>query len=173
MARRNDFITLTTRGAGDEDQLAKDFTRAQRRIQDRVNRTMRLIDAETMPVYRTVAPSDTGELMRGLESRISFRAQRVRITVSVAAERDGFDYVAVTRFGHRVRWITPKRKLAMTVHTQGRYSMPILRHRVPGYRPRRDWVVDGTRRVIQMVDRHSRELGRDIDTVLLRSARGA
>ena len=166
MAER--LVTVEVEGEVGEGQTARDLTRAERRIQDRVNRAMRRLDRELPIVYRAGAPVDTGALARSITSTIAFRGRLVRVAVSADAERDGFDYMPVTRWGHTLPVIRPRRKRYMTVHSRGRYARPVLRRRVRGVQHSVDWVDETTRRdAIPLIEATERSLERDIDTVLI------
>jgi hypothetical protein len=156
------LITADVRGAGRLNTFVADFSRKQRGVQDNINRTMRQMARDLEPVYATYAPVDTTELKRSIDTRVSFRAARVRITVTADASRDGFNYLAVTRFGHVKTFITPRRRKAMKVYVHGRFATPIRRHMVRGYRPRVDWVEVATRHASHIYERHERDLRRQI-----------
>lgn len=159
---------IDVEGAGSPGQLAADFDSAQRRIQARITRTMRIIQRELPVFFEKEAPRDTGELARSIKGIIFFRAQFQRVSIEVSAQREGFNYLDITRFGHRTPYIIPRRKRAMTVHVDGRHNPPILRRRVRGYTPSGDWVRRGYREAAPFLDKQFRELGRDIQRVYVR-----
>ena len=175
------FIRLEVRGAAAEGQLAKDFDRAQRRIQNRLNREMRQMQREIPLIYKAEAPSDTGALERSIKGTLFMRGRAIRLTVAGDADArgSGFDYLAVTRFGHRqatLRARGPSRRFGrpklMTVHLQGRGGSPTLRKTVKGYRPRVDWVNIADRAALAKVDREYRDIDRSITAILTAMARG-
>jgi len=169
---RYDLIRVETRGGAEADRvLARDFDRAQRRLQDELNRTMRRIGEEVEPIYRAYAPVDQGNLAGSIESVFSFRAARIRLTVTAEGFAGGFNYLRITREGHVTPFVRPRRRFAMKVYINGRGTVPILRRSVRGYRPKTDWVEDATKLADRVIDTEERRLSRNIDTVLLSSAR--
>ncbi len=122
------------------------------------------------------APRKTGNLARGIRA---FRAGKVvNITITARSRGSGFDYVAVTRFGHRVAYIYPHgdraaatvlatgRKRA-TGHTSalrfvGNNGSVFYRRRVKGYRPKYDWVDRASPSIKRAGDETMRKLGRNI-----------
>ena len=160
-----DLLRVEVRGVG---KLARDFDRMERQTQDKINASMRRVEREALPVIRSAAPYDTGELQAGITSTIFFRGQQVRVTFRADAMRKGFDYLAVTRFGHRQLRIYPRVKKALTVPIRGRRSPTTLRSSVRGSRPRKDWVVEAGKDADKVVSVETRRLSREIDTVIMR-----
>jgi len=161
------LITADVRGTGHLRSLAEELRTADAKVQRQINRTMRMLAADLEPIYATYAPVDTRELKRSIDTRVSFRAARVRVTVTAGGMRDGFNYLAVTRIGHVRAIIRPRRKKAMKVYVHGRFASPILRSQVRGYHPRRDWVEVATRHASHIYEGHERRLGRAIDRTVI------
>lgn len=88
---------------------------------------------ESVFIFRTKAQRRTGRLHRGIRSRMGGDTATVSATARSAR---GFDYVAVTRFGHRVRVIRPVHAKALRFRVGNRI---LFRHSVRGYRPHGDW----------------------------------
>lgn len=88
---------------------------------------------ESVFIFRVKAPHRTGRLRRGI--RATLRGDTATVT-STARSKAGFSYTAVTRFGHRVRVIRPRRAKALRFVIGGKV---FFRHSVKGFRPRRDW----------------------------------
>lgn len=156
------MVQLEVDGVGG---LARLFSREQRRGQDRINRAMRYLDAVAEPMFRAYAPVDTGELKGSIKSTLFFRGNVVRLTVRANAKRQGFDYLDVTRYGHRVTLITPRRGGALSVHIGGRRSVPVVRRSVRGYHPTHDWVDVAGRLLEPSVRSAERMMGRRVRTV--------
>lgn len=95
-------------------ELGHDTQKAQQEIGDR---------AEL--VFAAHALHRTGRLARGI---VAHGGATVVVTANARDPKTGFDYVAVTRFGHQVNKIVPKHQ-----PQPGRYLAPI-----PGVGPR--WV---------------------------------
>ena len=107
-------------------------------------------------IFEAEAPRDTGELARSVESRqrrgIGARFMTGFEIVGGAA-RDGFPYLNVTRFGHAVTIITPKRARFLKVHAEGRHHPPVRRRFVRGYHPTRDWVSVAANQAARVITR--------------------
>jgi hypothetical protein len=120
----SDVYRVRVRGAG---KLARDFSRAQRHLQDEIVRAVRELGADARDAAERYAPEDTRDLIEALVSVPYFgRAGEPRATVRVGrlrghrgAKRDNHDYLNVTRFGHRKSVIYPKHKRALKVHIEG------------------------------------------------------
>jgi hypothetical protein len=147
--------------------LTRDLPREERRVQDKINRTMRLLDVAAENAFQEAAPYDTGALRKSLRSSLFFRGNVARITVRVRATRDRFNYLPVTRFGHIATVIVPRHRKQMKVYVHGRSNPPILRRSVRGYHPEKDWVDQAGRQVSLLVRSASRELAREIETTVI------
>lgn len=123
------------------------------------------ISADAVSAYRRAAPKRTRNLERGIGRSDEARGGR-RVTVVSAAARNpltGYDYVGVTRFGHRAARIYPRLDRApatvrATKRARGRNTFSpvaglrgnaalrfeiggrvLYRRWVRGYHPARDW----------------------------------
>jgi hypothetical protein len=98
-------------------------------------------------LFVTAAPEKTGRLKRGIETTRTGSGISLRITA--VDPKTGFDYVGVTRFGHKVRRIRPIE--GRTPSGKRRFRSGFLRFEyggtvffkrsVRGYKPKVDWVV--------------------------------
>lgn len=107
----NRLVRMRVVGAGvGASSRVSSFSRQQRVIQDELNDAMnRLGQRATVRIRQSGAvPEDTGKLVDSIRAVFSTRASRVQVTIVAEAERDGFSYVAVTRFGHRKAVIRPR-----------------------------------------------------------------
>ncbi len=102
------------------------FEQTARDLQSELNEIVKEVGEDAELIFAAHALRDTGRMSRGVRST----PQGSTALVQVHAEdpKTGFDYVAVTRFGHRVDRIHPKH-----APRDGRYLAPI-----PGVGPR--WV---------------------------------
>jgi hypothetical protein len=165
--RRNDLlIRATFEGAG---PVASAFTRTERATQDATIREVRRLGRVFEDVYRTHAPDDSGRLRGSIRAAPFFNDPSQPRTSIYAYARDpknGYDYLPVTRFGHRVLTIVPKVKRALTVHADGRdlagEGPYFLAPSVRGYHPFTDWVEDAEREAILETSDSTRRLGREI-----------
>lgn len=127
-------MTVTAKTVGGR-RIAKQFLDAADRSDQEIEQAVARTAQGSVRFFRVVAPRDTGRLGRGILALISGR--RATVTAHARDPETGFDYVAVTRFGHRVSRIYPKppnRALKLTIG--GRV---IFRPSVAGYKPGADW----------------------------------
>lgn len=141
-----------------------------REIRAAITRTGRELEKMLPTIYRRYVPRDTGDLERSLEARVAFRREGVRVRVLGGAVRDGFDYLDVTRFGHRQRVIAAKKGRRLAVHWAGRASSEtvIFAGSVKGYRPRRDWVEAAGDQADRFIDTVTSSLDSRVTTILER-----
>lgn len=166
MANEQRLLSIEMHGAGRRGQLARDFSKVERRIQNARNRMVRESGQATEAIFEASAPRDTGQMADSIKSVMHFRGHLIRAQIAVSAQRDGFDYLNVTRFGHEVPQVVARGK-RMAVHVDGRHAAPIYRRVVNPARPARDWVGDATHVSDRYIDDAWRSLGHRIDTILL------
>lgn len=168
-----DFARVTVEGAGKKGQLARDFTKLERRLQDDLNASMRRMVRPVKIAFYQAAPVDTGNLRRNITARLHFRAHQITMTVGTVAEREGFDYTNITRFGHDTPVIVPTHRRALKVHIWGHRtpSVFIFRGAVLGYDPARDWVDEGAFNAIAAATAEGDALTRRVDIHLTEFAR--
>ena len=128
----------------------------------------RELNQELLPrlirVSRQAAPERSSRLSRGLQGRPSVRGGGTAIeVVSTVRSPRGYNYTGVTRFGHRTRWIVPKRKKALAFSIGGKH---LVRKRVRGYRPSHDWAADAHRLAQPHIARSARRIGRDLQAAI-------
>jgi hypothetical protein len=127
-------VSVTARTVGGR-RVAKQFLGLADRSDDEMEWAVGETARGSVRLFRAVAPQDTGRLERGILASISGKS--ARITARARDPETGFDYVAVSRWGHRVGRIYPKppnRALRLTIGGQVLY-----RTSVKGYRPGSDW----------------------------------
>lgn len=164
-----------------QDKAARDLTRAERRLQDELVRTVRELAAfaHTAVLEEARWLSDTGDMERSLHVRQSFAVAAPRFTVEMGAAGHGGDprpYIDVLRFGHRADVIHPTRGRALKVHYAGHRSphLFVFRDFVGGvghggrdsYDPH-DFIDGAIRRVDAEVHEAARRLGRRIERTTL------
>lgn len=177
MARRGtDVFRISVRGAG---RAARSFTRMQRQTQDEIVAELRQFGEEARVLFVGAAPRDTEQLRERITAVPFFgRAARPRVSIRVRPDLeghqgdkiDGFDYLDVTRRGHRSRTIEPRQARALKVHVEGHRNAEIFEFRasVPGARVTVDWVVPAAERAERLADAAQRRLGRRIERRVLR-----
>ncbi len=177
MSRRGTSVfRVGFRGAG---RVAAQFDAAARQVQDAIVAELRQFGREGEAIFAAAAPEDTGDLADRIVAVPFFgRAARPRVSIRVRPdlqghqgdEIDGYDYLDVTRFGHRRHEIVPRRARALKVHYAGHRNAAIFEFRasVPGVRPRVDWVAVGADRCARASAIAERRLGRRIQSRVLR-----
>lgn len=116
-------------------------------------------------ITRAFAPHRSGRLERGLKARVRSYGGRITVDIESTARSDaGYNYLPVTRFGHRVAFIYAKRAKALRIPLA---TGTIFRTRVRGYRPGRDWARAAFEAVEVELDRAAERLGRAVDRRLL------
>lgn len=149
------------------------------------------LQVEAVLAMQAVAPEDTGLLKEIIEAEVNRGRGRttLRVTSEVQDPASGFHYTAVTRFGHRKKFLRAShegkpagwsdkdptsgrrtfnqgRGPTMAVHTKGRYGQPIYRAVVRGYRPASDWVEAGMPAVDEAASRAADNIGRKVVTAV-------
>lgn len=158
MARGKAVFRASTRSAR---RVGHELSAAGRRIQPILIDTFAGLSRDALRITRAYAPHRSGRLERGLKARVRSYGGRVVVEVVSEARSDtGYDYLPVTRFGHRAAFIFPVKAKALRFYVGGQL---VFRRFVRGYRPTRDWVDDAFRAVEIELDRASAEIGRKID----------
>lgn len=144
---------VNVRGAGRE---ARHFSRAARKLQDEIVAELRRFGAEAELLFRENASEDTGDLRDSIVAVAYFKAIRPRVSIRVeplrgheGERRTAFDYLDVSRFGHRRSRIFPTTKRALKVHIMGHRNphAAIFRSSVRGFgHPSRQEVQAAARR---------------------------
>lgn len=178
--RGNKLVRLSVIGAGRGDVAS--FTKAQRTLQDELNKGMNVLGQRATKRIREsgVVPENEGTLESSLRSVFFTQASRVQVTITASAKRDGYDYTGVTRFGHRVSVIRPKRKRQVAAKRVGRtawltvfFGRPrseraTLLPQVRGVRVQQDWAELARDEISDIIDRAQAEMGRNVASRILR-----
>lgn len=168
MPRYPESVVLRARvhGAG---PVASAFTQDQRQVQDEIIREFRTLARHAEDVYRSFAPEDSGRLRDSIDARVFLgNASAPQVTVYARAldPTNNFDYLDVTRFGHRRTFIEPRRARMLKVHYAGRDRSGdgpyVLRPHVSGAVVASDWVEDAEHVVAADFDAAASRLGRTI-----------
>lgn len=124
---------------------------------------------EATKVTRGFAPHRSGRLERGIRARVRSYGGRVILEIlSTARSDEGFDYLDVTRFGHKQAIIFPRHAKAIAFIPSGAPSgKAIVRAWVRGYRPDHDWVELAYEEMQHLMDEAARSLARRVDRRLL------
>lgn len=133
--------------------LARELEQMARGIEPELRETQKALGEDAELIFAAHAPKGpSGRLSRGIVS--SVEGDGVIVTAEARNPLSGYDYVRVTRFGHRVTRIVPRRdrSAASVVATKGkrgtgrraalRFSIGgrvMYRQSVKGYKPSGDW----------------------------------
>lgn len=120
----------------------------------------------SVELLQAAAPKGrTKQLTRGIKARRR-GLNRIDVSIHAIAPESGFDYAAVTRFGHRVAEITPTEgRKALRVRFQS--SEVGFFDRVRGFQPSGDWVDHAIPAVEVKTEEVMKELGRELELRLL------
>lgn len=138
---------------------ANRFVRFQGFMSRELRRTIDETADDAIIVYQAHAPRRSGRLARGI-----FRKGLVgggeEIGARAVDPRSGFDYVAVSRFGHVKKVIKPKppRKY-LEPHMGRNRSITFLTKSVKGFTPKGDWVDKARHEVEAEAARNMRRFG--------------
>lgn len=152
------------------DRLLSRFNLTVARLPEDTLEAQRELGRLSEVVFGAHAPHRSGRLIRGISSTVTGAA----VTVRAEARNPftGYDYVGVTRFGHKVARIFPKhftgRSLATGKARKGalRFSIGgrvLFRASVAGYRPASDWGEDALPEVRGQAQVVATRLGRKIE----------
>lgn len=125
-------------------------------------RAVRDLGQTAVGILQGVAPSGrSNALQRGIKARrVGIRG--IDITVHAISPESGYDYAAVTRFGHQVEEIFPtEERKALLVRWQSGGSN--FRSNVRGFQPSGDWVDKGLPLVLEAADEAARQMGRELE----------
>jgi hypothetical protein len=144
---------------------------------DRIlNEEIRGLGQEAELVFMAHARKSTGRMARAIKAHM--RGNTVEITVFARNPLTGYDYVGVTRFGHRMEFITPTVRSRATVLATGRRrahgrraalrfvvgGRVVYAKRVRGFKPASDWAEDAMPEIKDSADRAMRRIGKRIVT---------
>lgn len=141
----------------DARSAARKVTAARFAIPTTLRRSQRQLADGAVTVYRRHAPRRTGRLSRGI--RVIGGGNALTVRADAKNAETGYDYVGVTRKGHRVRVIRPRRARALKIQLAGGV---IFRASAKGFRPRSDWAQDARPGVLREGQTAQRDLSRRI-----------
>lgn len=133
------------------------------RLSDEMDReereAIRQLGREGQQILRSHAPSESGRLEEG----IRFRTTEKQVSFSVRAldPDTGYNYAAVTRFGHRLEFIEPVAGKALMLPEPGRPFSA----RVPGYKPESDWVDGAFAEFVALVESRAEQISQRLELV--------
>lgn len=141
-------VVLKVRARG-ADRLLRNFNAAADALPDDTLAAQRELGRRAEIVFSAHAPHRTGRLIRGIASIVL--GDKVIVKDEARNPASGYDYVGVTRFGHKAARIYPKHTPAVSL-ANGKSRRGALRFviggrvvyaaSVAGYHPASDWADD-------------------------------
>jgi hypothetical protein len=146
------------------------------RLEEELRVTQRELAADAEIVFASFALHRTGRMARNIHTVVA--GKDLLVETEARDPISGFDYVRITRFGHRTYRIVPKRPFAATiVATHGKRSKGrtaalrwvqtdntvIYRHSTKGFHPTRDWASEAIPQIRVVAERRMRGLARRIE----------
>lgn len=150
-----DRFRVEIEGAG---PLAQRIRRASRAILPVTGAEMRGLAPRLTRLFQGVAPRRSGRLSRSIASNMI--GPTALETTSTARSDEGYPYTGVTRIGHRVAYIYPRKGRALKITLPS--GEVIFRARVRGSRPTHDWASRGFRPAERAAEESGRRIGRQI-----------
>lgn len=155
----------------------------ERILNEELPKFARNVGTDATLILETYAPIRSGRLKHGI--RATPIGPQVVVSATAVDPRSGYDYVAVTRFGHRKRFIVPvtksgkarksrtvKRNVAGQFTARGEASLMFTSRdriwmlpRVRGFRPRGDWVDRAWPEIKDAADGEMQKMGHEIEVV--------
>lgn len=137
------------------DGLARRLITEALNMQRDLERAVEGLGEDAEIIFAAHALHRTGRMARGINSQPA--PGGVLVTAHAKNPQSGYDYVGVTRFGHRLRRIFPKRAKAL-----GPIPGIGFRRSVRGFRPKGDWAAKALPEIHREAERASEELGHRI-----------
>lgn len=160
------------------NHVLRNFISAAGSLKDDTLEAERELGRRAEVIFGAHAPHRTGRLIRGISSVLL--GGQVIVKAEAKNPQSGYDYVGVTRFGHRVARIYPAQRFAAFVldtkkrRKSGRTNHPpalrlviggrvLYRASVPGYHPDHDWAQDALPEIRAAATGVATRLGRRIE----------
>lgn len=178
MARRDDY-RMSFRATTDDRGAARRYAHGAVAISGHTEYMLKKMRDEAEDAFRIYVPEDSGRMMEGIRG-IVFGRRELVITVRAEDPDTGFDYVDVTRFGHRVDRIYAGAKSRSATSPVGRFTAKGELRRAPvggaralatklgffrsvkGYKPARDWAEPAFSLIEELGARNLEVLGRGV-----------
>lgn len=150
---------MTFSGSVNTQDLERKFLRAARDLHDDFMAELDGIGVDAELVFQSVAPKKTGRLGRGITSQRV--GDEVHVTAHAQNPKTGYDYVGVTRFGHRKSRIYPRRVWAHSGPPRAAALKTPFGYftSVRGFKPRGDWAAKGVSPTQKIADARLKRFG--------------
>jgi hypothetical protein len=162
-------------------ELGAQFKRLDRKMHAELDEELDELAFLAVSGLEDDAPEATGTLKRGIKTRKTKSGFDVHL--SAKDPKSGFDYAAVTRFGHEVQFIRSTRgevwdargkpvpaklkvnfnKFEKTSNRHGQNSNPVWLTQVRAYKPHVDWAFEALYRTEQFAERSAKSLSTRLD----------
>lgn len=165
--------------AGAATRLGRRWFRAAGELEREVENAKRDLGNQAEPIFAQHALRLTGRLARGIHA--VQEGDTIAVTAEARDPETGFDYLRVTRFGHRKARIRPTRRKspASVISTRGGRATGraaalrlmiggrvVYRRTVPGFRPKSDWAERAMPQIRQRAAHVATRLGRRVEGTL-------
>lgn len=156
-------------------RAAQNYTQAASSLSGLLKETEGKVAGQAEVIFSAFAPVRSGVLARGIQAVSTGTGSIVKAVARNPI--DGYDYVGVTRFGHKKGRITAKsdRKKASVIQTGqarrgrvgGKLRFPLggqimYRSSVRGFKPTGDWTQQALPAIKEAADREMENLGRGL-----------
>lgn len=158
------------------DHYARQFERGAHDLRELLHTAVKNVGTDSELIFAAHARKKTGRMARNIRSTAVGDTAIVR--VHARNPRTGYDYVGVTRFGHKLKWIEPTRvwptsgvgKKLMRIPDVGwRWFQPApalktpfgFFRRVRGFHPAGDWAQKAMPQVRREAHREMDKLGEE------------
>lgn len=161
------------------DQIARRFLEEAERLRLELRSAISDTATDAEVIFAAHALRNTGRMARGVRAVVA--GDSAIVTVEARNPQTGFDYVGVTRFGHRSRNITPThppKAARFYPKTAKAFPLPFgfrrsitgfaalkmpfgYRRSVRGFHPSRDWAEGAMPEVQKVADERLGKLGRE------------
>jgi hypothetical protein len=152
-------------GKIDADKLVRDILRQIASMRDDLDGAVRRVADDAEIIFAGFAPKKSGRLSRGMSSKVSGDTAIVR--ADARNPTTGYDYVGVTRFGHRLSRIYPTRTWSERAAQRGELRPAALKTpfgyfaSVRGFKPKGDWADRALPEIHAEAENEMERLGRE------------
>lgn len=151
-------VKVRTLGAG---RASRRFLMASQAVEEELQKGLEELGDVSELIFAAHALRRSGRMARGVVARAF--GSKVIVRVDAKDPKSGFDYVGVTRFGHRVSIIRPKRAKALRIPLAGGV---IFRRSSRGFHPAGDWAEQAIPQIEREAQSVATRIGRRIEARL-------
>lgn len=137
---------------------SRQLLRGATAVRDEMGQAVKDVADDAELIHASHALVRSGRMARGVVAQARGLSATVRVTAR--DPESGFDYVPVTRFGHRTARIVPKHGRALKMNVGGQ---TIFRASSRGFHPKSDWGVKGNPQIERRAAGHAAKAARRIE----------